>query len=219
MKVTQFLNEFDASMRFKLSQINERLVALERTIENCELSSGYLSNEVLMRGGVRGNAFISGSGSTNGNIITTSSERVMDGILYEEGDDDVKNEVNNGDKDLCKASATMCATEIKESLEAMGTAEGKSLEKLEPEGGGGSSTGGEAMETLDDKQNGSLGNSATHTPTKNGGIGKAIESSPSTNAESAGKKRPPRPGVPPPRPGGQSMPENAPPLPIRPTNS
>ncbi len=56
-KVTQFLNDFDASMRFKLSQINERLVALERTIENCELSSGYLSNEVINRGVAKGTSF------------------------------------------------------------------------------------------------------------------------------------------------------------------
>ncbi len=218
--MTQFLNEFDASMRFKLSQINEKLVALERTIENCELSSGYLSNEVFMRGGARGGGFMSvGSNSTAINTINTPTERVMDDVSYTVGNHEVKNEVRDGDMNVREANAAICATEIKKSLEAMGTAGGQSLEKLQPEGGGGSSTGGEAMETLDDKQNASMSNSVSHTPTKNKGIGRAMESSPSTNDGSTGEKRPPGPGVPPPRPGGQSMPENAPPLPIRPTNS
>ncbi len=218
--MTQFLNEFDASMRFKLSQINERLVALERTIENCELSSGYLSNEVFMRGGARGGGFMSvGSNSTVINTMNSLSDRAMDDVSYTVGNHEVKNEVRDGDKNAREANAAICATEVKKSLEAMGKGGGQSLEKLQPEGEGGSSTGGEVMETLNDKQNSSTSNSVLHTPTKNEGIGRAMESSPSTNAGSTGKKRPPRPGVPPPRPGGQSMPENAPPLPIRPTNS
>ncbi len=75
------------------------------------------------------------------------------------------------------------------------------------------------MEILDDKQNTSRSNSVPHTPTKNEGIGREMEISPAASVGSSGGKRPPRPGAPPPRPGGQSMPENAPPLPTRPTNS
>ena len=35
-QITQFLNKFDMSTRYKLARINERLNSLERTIEFCE---------------------------------------------------------------------------------------------------------------------------------------------------------------------------------------
>ncbi len=219
--MTQFLNDFDASMRFKLRQINERLVALERTIENCELSSGYLSSEVLNRG-VAGNNFMSvDSGSIPFITSNSSKEREIGNVADTVDNHEAKHVLWECDEDFRDAAnAVIGPTEIKKSLDAMGTGGGQSLEKLQPaEKEGVSATGGEGMEILDDEQNMSRSNSVAHIPTKHEGIGREMESSSTTNAGSIAKKRPPRPGAPPPRPGGQSMPENAPPLPIRPTKS
>ena len=38
MKVVQFLNEFDASVREKLGRLNEKLNKIERNLEFCEAS-------------------------------------------------------------------------------------------------------------------------------------------------------------------------------------
>ena len=39
LQITSFLNKFDGSVRTKLSQLNEKLTRLERTIELCEAAS------------------------------------------------------------------------------------------------------------------------------------------------------------------------------------
>jgi hypothetical protein len=36
VKIANFLNDFDTTMRSKLSNMNERLMKLERTVEHCE---------------------------------------------------------------------------------------------------------------------------------------------------------------------------------------
>mmetsp|Transcript_28956 Transcript_28956/g.92572 ORF Transcript_28956/g.92572 Transcript_28956/m.92572 type:complete len:83 (-) Transcript_28956:116-364(-) len=36
LQITQFLNKFDMSTRYKLARIHERLNALERTLEYCD---------------------------------------------------------------------------------------------------------------------------------------------------------------------------------------
>ena len=38
MKTVQFLNEFDSSVRDKLGRMNEKLNAIERTLDYCEAS-------------------------------------------------------------------------------------------------------------------------------------------------------------------------------------
>ncbi len=112
-KATQFLNDFDASMRFKLSQINERLVALERTIENCELSSGYLSNEVINRGVAKGTSFLSQASS-----CTPMTDDVLDTVDNRE---EANNKIRGGDKNVHEANAVVDHTETNKSLdEAMG---------------------------------------------------------------------------------------------------
>jgi hypothetical protein len=37
LKITSFLNQFDTTVRYKLSLLNEKLNKLERSIEYCEV--------------------------------------------------------------------------------------------------------------------------------------------------------------------------------------
>ncbi|CAN0190781.1 unnamed protein product [Discosporangium mesarthrocarpum] len=54
LKITKFLNEFESSVRYKLSVLKERVGSLERTLEYCE--TAVKDRQYTSSGGAGGEA-------------------------------------------------------------------------------------------------------------------------------------------------------------------